>query len=419
MKKLFVINHINNFEKGESDKFEINKTNIEKEKANLKLDLAQSHSESLILSQNQKVDSFNESRKSSLNVLSTEISFSSNLNNNSDMDNQYNEKNQFLGKKVKLHFNVIKTGSQNNSKKSLFKKLENNLTIEGKNKKEILNIKKPKRKIRFLKKIFSEKNSNIKEGRWSLEERMKFIEALIENGKKWKIVQNYIGSRTCAQTRSHAQKFLLKLKSISNEVFNFQKDSIKNLYDIINEIKNKKGIKVDCDENDKKYLIDTLFNLSEGSFENNDKQNNTKENSVDKGNNLNNKEKRLLTKKEEKSKTKDNGINIDNNKSGEHTNNLFKVDNNINNNNQSNSIIQNKDENNAKINNKNISNSKNDFDDFFSEPNDQTLIFDDGIAFYINNNSIYNFNNISYYVKEYNFIKNIEKSKLINRYFFS
>lgn len=190
MKKLFVINHINNFEKGESDKFEINKTNIEKEKANLKLDLTQSHSESLILSQNQKVDSFNESRKSSLNVLSTEISFSSNLNNNSDMDNQYNEKNQFLGKKVKLHFNVIKTGSQNNSKKSLFKKLENNLTIEGKDKKEILNIKKPKRKIRFLKKIFSEKNSNIKEGRWSLEERMKFIEALIENGKKWKIVQN-------------------------------------------------------------------------------------------------------------------------------------------------------------------------------------------------------------------------------------
>ena len=61
-----------------------------------------------------------------------------------------------------------------------------------------------------------EEIKNKKEGRWTLEERNKFIEALIENGKNWRNIQKYIGSRTCAQTRSHAQKFLLKLRTIEN-----------------------------------------------------------------------------------------------------------------------------------------------------------------------------------------------------------
>lgn len=40
---------------------------------------------------------------------------------------------------------------------------------------------------------------------------MKFLAALKLFGKDWNKVQEYIGSRTSAQTRSHAQKFFKKL----------------------------------------------------------------------------------------------------------------------------------------------------------------------------------------------------------------
>ena len=67
---------------------------------------------------------------------------------------------------------------------------------------------------------------------------MKFIEAFIENGKKWKKIQNFIGTRTTVQTRSHAQKFLLKLKTNENPNLNldFKSNKIKNLNDVIEEI---------------------------------------------------------------------------------------------------------------------------------------------------------------------------------------
>jgi len=49
-------------------------------------------------------------------------------------------------------------------------------------------------------------------GRWSEEEHQKFMEAYSKYGKNWKLVQAHIGTRTCAQARSHAQKFFVKLK---------------------------------------------------------------------------------------------------------------------------------------------------------------------------------------------------------------
>ena len=76
---------------------------------------------------------------------------------------------------------------------------------------------------------------------------------LADNEEICNIIQNNIGTRTCTQTRSHAQKFLLKLKSISNEEFNFKNDSIKNLNN--NE--------------EKKSIIDILLNLAERCGENN------------------------------------------------------------------------------------------------------------------------------------------------------
>lgn len=48
-------------------------------------------------------------------------------------------------------------------------------------------------------------------GRWTDEEHEKFLEGLKMYGKDWRLIEEYIGSRTCAQIRSHAQKYFNKL----------------------------------------------------------------------------------------------------------------------------------------------------------------------------------------------------------------
>ena len=424
MKNLFVITTLNQKEKENTQNISPTKIKSEKEKSNLDFDLAPTRSESTNLCQSPKTDASDYSRKYSLNVLSTENSISTNLNNILEVDNKKNEKKDFLGKKTKFHFDIIKTCSETNSKNYLDSNLVKDLNNEHKDHKELFTIQKPNLNIKFIKKKIPEKKKYLKEGRWTLEERIKFIEAFIENGKKWKNIQDYIGSRTCTQTRSHAQKFLLKLKSISNEEFNFKKDSIKNLGDILEEIKKTKGINDTNDINAKKYIIDILLNLTnlnDTTYENNDNKNiNTNEIYSDKDiDSINIDEKENLEEiKEENSK---NNENIDNNKEKD-----AKVNDNEDKNISSKDIEVKVDdpEKNQKLNNSNDSkiNSKNNYNNNynnFSELIEQKLVFDDGVAFYINNNSIYNFNNISYYIKEYNFIRNIERSKFINRNFFS
>ena len=49
-------------------------------------------------------------------------------------------------------------------------------------------------------------------GRWSEEEHNRFIDAIIKYGNDWKKVQRHVSTRTSTQARSHAQKFLMKLK---------------------------------------------------------------------------------------------------------------------------------------------------------------------------------------------------------------
>ncbi len=56
-----------------------------------------------------------------------------------------------------------------------------------------------------------ENQNEINQGRWTDEEHEKFLKALEIYGKDWNLVHDYIGSRTSAQTRSHAQKFFNKL----------------------------------------------------------------------------------------------------------------------------------------------------------------------------------------------------------------
>ena len=56
------------------------------------------------------------------------------------------------------------------------------------------------------------KKMRLNSGRWKQIEHEKFLEAIIMYGNDWKCVDKFIKTRSSTQARSHAQKFLLKLK---------------------------------------------------------------------------------------------------------------------------------------------------------------------------------------------------------------
>jgi SHAQKYF class myb-like DNA-binding protein len=60
--------------------------------------------------------------------------------------------------------------------------------------------------------LSSKRNEKLNSGRWKPNEHDKFLEAIIIHGNDWKLVQKCIKSRSSTQARSHAQKFLLKLR---------------------------------------------------------------------------------------------------------------------------------------------------------------------------------------------------------------
>ena len=53
---------------------------------------------------------------------------------------------------------------------------------------------------------------NLNGGRWTKDEQQRFAEAVLQYGNDWKQIQSHVFSRNMTQVRSHAQKFLMKLK---------------------------------------------------------------------------------------------------------------------------------------------------------------------------------------------------------------
>ena len=421
-KKLFLTQTINPKEKDYLQITSPEKIIPSKEKQNIELD-SSSNSDLVNISQSTKADlMLNNSRKYSLIALSTDNTFSFNISHNSDLDNKTEdiiEKKHFLGKKTKFHFNIKKEGSNTNNYKKFFFTIKNSHKDKDDNQTLSLDESKSKSKNKSNKKKSNEKNININEGRWSLDEKKKFIEAFIQNGKKWKLIQNNINTRTCAQTRSHAQKFFLKLKSIDNKEFNFKKESIKDLEDVLNEIKNNIKIKNNGDYNDNNYIINILMELSEINVneeknkkfekykENNDKKENNNEINFENLNLNSNLEQNILN----------------NNDKNLNDNNLNNNKNDINNN-ENKKDITNQEVNHNNEQKLNYINNNDDLNECYncnnySEASNQKLFFDDGYAFYINKDSMFYINNNSYYIREYNFNKNVEKSKYINTNFFS
>ena len=118
-------------------------------------------------------------------------------------------------------------------------------------------------------------------GRWEKEEHVKFLKGLITYGNDWKMVQKIIKTRSSSQSRSHAQKFFLKLKNSikSAKISNNQKD----LYEYIFQ-KNKcmldfEEIKL-FNEDEKKQLLNVILS-SINLFEKNRKNSTNKKSSYE------------------------------------------------------------------------------------------------------------------------------------------
>ncbi len=333
--------------------------------------------------------------------LQTNISFDSSKGCflNSFIQDQYNSDNiqeitnnkSFLGKKTKFKINYI-----NNEKESFLN--ENKLKVKE------MKIKKEK-----IFSLIKEKSEN--EGRWNDDEHLRFIEAISIYGNNWKEVQKYVGTRSSNQVRSHAQKFILKLKTFKDDSLGIDltDNSLKNLNDIIRVIK-----EIEKDNKNNNILLFMNQKLSEKNMK-------TNENTFNK----NKKKGKIIKNNNDIKENIDMNTNIDINNIVQKIDNkklIFESNiNSINNENINNYNYENLDENKSK-NNEEKKNEGNIIKNECVEDKEKNYYFDvddknnlnikyeifNDVIFEVNKNEYINFPN-EYYSKELNTISIINR----------
>ncbi len=333
--------------------------------------------------------------------LQTNISFDSSKGCflNSFIQDQYNSDNiqeitnnkSFLGKKTKFKINYI-----NNEKESFLN--ENKLKVKE------MKIKKEK-----IFSLIKEKSEN--EGRWNDDEHLRFIEAISIYGNNWKEVQKYVGTRSSNQVRSHAQKFILKLKTFKDDSLGIDltDNSLKNLNDIIRVIK-----EIEKDNKNNNILLFMNQKLSEKNMK-------TNENTFNK----NKKKGKIIKNNNDIKENIDMNTNIDINNVAQKIDNkklIFESNiNSINNENINNYNYENLDENKSK-NNEEKKNEGNIIKNECVEDKEKNYYFDvddknnlnikyeifNDVIFEVNKNEYINFPN-EYYSKELNTISIINR----------
>ena len=154
-----------------------------------------------------------------------------------------------------------------------------------------------------------EKNFSI--GRWTKQERIKFAEALYHFGIDWNKINAYISTRNMIQLRSHAQKFLKKLKEnkfIVQKGFDFKE---MNWQQSLSYLKEKLtgqellnilySIETELDDNKRmteKYLQRKRLSLNKNNLNTNDESLNSSSNSTFDEFNFNSNKNKICEQKE-------------------------------------------------------------------------------------------------------------------------
>ena len=101
----------------------------------------------------------------------------------------------------------------------------------------------------------NDNNNNIINGRWSQKEHLLFIKGCLIYNNNWKMVQNYIQTRSCSQIRSHSQKYFYKLNK------KYQNNNVAKILnqEEINKLINKNKFSNKDMENAEMHIL-TLFN---------------------------------------------------------------------------------------------------------------------------------------------------------------
>ena len=151
-------------------------------------------------------------------------------------ENSNNNNNEKKLPMKKIFFRLYHVNYINPKKEKGKNNLQNKK--DNKMKKGKFNLKH-KQKHLTIKNNNSYNNNNYYSGRWKSDEHRRFIDAIIKYGNNWRQVQKCVGTRSSTQTRSHAQKFFEKLKRskiFKNEKYDFSKNSLKILYDIMKKL---------------------------------------------------------------------------------------------------------------------------------------------------------------------------------------